>query len=109
MLIENQAVTLQAFGSAAVSQIVNTPVATLVLPAASKYKVWGSIRHTLADGCKMVTPTAIQFCSGPNDTAAFGPIIVDVNTAPTNVAIQLAVATGASDTASATIYAQRMT
>jgi hypothetical protein len=99
-----QNTTLTAYGTQGNSIAQNTVVATLPLTA-GRWKLWGMGRHTLADGLKIVTPVALILCSGPNDTAAFGSIVVDVSTA-TNFVIQLNVATGASDTASATMYAE---
>lgn len=106
--IENTTPTLQAFGNAGNNIAANTVVATLALTSAGTYKVWGSIRHSLIDGLKLVTPVAMILSSAANDTAAFGPIVVSVPTIPMSIVIQLNTATGAADTASATVFAQRM-
>jgi hypothetical protein len=109
MEIENPTPTIQANGSAGINTVVNTPVVTLALPTAGVYKVWGMVRHTLIDGLKITSPAsaAIGLTSAANDTATFGPMFVMTPT-PGNFVIQLATATGAADTASATVFAQRL-
>lgn len=99
--------TLSIYGAAGNNVTVNTAVATLPVPVPGRYKVWGMVRHTLADGCKLTSPVAQIITSGPNDTAMFGPFLVDINTAG-NIIIALNTATGASDTASCTIYAEKL-
>lgn len=101
-----QNTTSSAYGTQGNSQAQNAVVATLALTP-GRWRLWGMGRHTVADGLKIVTPVALVLCSGPNDTAAFGPIVVDI-AATANFVIQLNVATGASDTASATIYAENI-
>jgi hypothetical protein len=107
--VENTNPTAQIFGSAPINTVINTVVATLPITVPGTYKVWGVIRHTLIDGLKIVAPTALamQLTSAANDTAAFGPMVASFPTAGA-VTIQLATATGAADTASAFIVAQRM-
>jgi hypothetical protein len=105
--VENTNPTLQVFGSAPINTVVNTVVATLAITAPGTYKVWGVLRHTLIDGLKLSAPIAQQLCSAANDTAAFGPIVFSF-TAAGSITIQLATATGAADTASAFIVAQKM-
>jgi hypothetical protein len=100
--------SLTVFGTQGNSQAQNSVVATLAVPAPGRYKIWGMGRHTLADGLKITSPISLILCSGPNDTAAWGPILVDVFAANLNITIQLNVATGASDTAAANIYAELM-
>jgi hypothetical protein len=85
----------------------NTTVASLAVPSGGRYRVWGMARHTLADGLKFTTPIAMIICSGPNDTAMFGPFVVDMAAAG-NIVIQLNTATGAADTAAANIYAEKI-
>jgi hypothetical protein len=108
MPYENNTPTLQAFGNAGNNIAANTVVATLALPAPGTYKIWGMARHGLIDGLKLVTPVALILCSAANDTASFGPLIVSVSTIPTSIVIQLNTATGAAETASAVVFAQRM-
>jgi hypothetical protein len=99
-----QNTTLFAFGAAGNSLAQNTVVATLAVTP-GRYRIWGNTRHTLADGLKLTIPVALILAAGPNDTAIFGPLVVDV-TAALNITVALNVATGASDTASATLYAE---
>lgn len=98
--------TLFAYGTAGNNQAQNTSVASLALVIPGRFRIWGMARHTLADGVKITSPIALVLTSGPNDTAAFGPIVVDVSAAGAFFTLQLNVATGASDTASATIFAE---
>jgi len=101
--------SIQIYGAAGNNIAANTAVATLALPTAGRYRVWGMLRHTLADGLKITAPAAVAtiLTSGPNDSAVFGPLVVDM-VAPGNFIIALNTATGAADTASATIYAENI-
>lgn len=102
-----QDTTTFIFGALGNSQAQNAVVANIALPGGGRYRIWGMGRHSIADGLKIVAPIAMILCSGPNDTAAFGPFVVDVN-AQANLTVQLNVATGASDTASCNIYAEKI-
>jgi len=102
-----QDTNLFVYGTVGNNITANTAVATLAVPSGGRYKVWGMGRHTLADGLKFTVPIAMIICSGPNDTAAFGPIVVDM-VAAGNIIIALNTATGAADTASANIYAEKL-
>jgi hypothetical protein len=102
-----QDTTLTAYGNAGNSLAQNTVVATLAIPSGGRYRISGMGRHTLADGLKITSPITLILTSGPNDTAAWGPIVVDMAAAG-NIVIQLNVATGASDTAAANIYAEKI-
>jgi hypothetical protein len=104
---EGRTATLQASGVIGNSIAANTTVVTIPTPGTGKFKIWGVVRHTLVDGVKMTSPVAMVLPSAPATAATYGPIIVDLSV---NTAITLALntATGASDTASASIFAQRM-
>jgi hypothetical protein len=103
-----QDTTLFASGTIGNSQAQNTSVASIALVTPGRFRLWGMTRHTLADGLKITSPVAITLAGGPNDTVVFGPIVVDVNTVGAFFTVQLNVATGASDTAAATIYAEKI-
>jgi len=45
---------------------------------------------------------------GPNDTVNFGPFVVDIILTTTGINLNLNVATGASDTACAIVYAEKI-
>lgn len=100
-------------GTAPISQAVGVDVAVITDPGKGKWRIWGSVRHTLADGCRLaVGPVAgptILFTipSGPNADASFGPIVYDINNSTDDIIVELAVATGGADTACAVVYAQR--
>lgn len=99
--------TLSVFGAQGNSVAQNTAVATLPITTPGRYRIWGLFRHTLADGLKFTSPIALSLTSGPNDTVVFGPLVVDF-VAAGNIIVALATATGASDTASATIFAEKI-
>lgn len=98
--------TVQAFGNAGNNITANTTVATIANPGVGRFRIYGSVRHALIDGLKLTSPIALVLCSAANDTAVWGPIIVDIPVANTPITIALNTATGASDTASAIIYAE---
>lgn len=99
-----------ASGSAGNSQAQNVVVASIATPGKGRWKIWGTARHSLIDGCKLVvgSTTVVTISAGAAGAEAFGPVVYDIINTTDNIAIQLATATGASDTASATIYAQRL-
>lgn len=100
--------TLIGQGVAGNNISANTLVALINAPGPGRYKIWGHCRHTLADGLKLTSPIAIVFSGGPNDTVNFGPFILDINNTTAGINVNLNVATGAADTASAVIYAERL-
>lgn len=102
-----QDTTLFIAGVVGNSQAQNTQVATLALSSPGRYRIWGTGRHTLADGLKIVAPISLVIAGGPNDTISFGPIVVDINAASA-FTVQLNTATGASDTAGVTLYAEKI-
>lgn len=96
-------VTLVGVGTAANNIAINTNVAAILNVPIGRYKVWGHVRHTLADGLKLNGLTGlgtIIIPSGANLAANFGPFTIDVLTVQ-NAFLSLALATGAADTASA--------
>lgn len=101
-------VTLQAGAVVGNSQAQNTVVANIAAPGPGRYKIWGHSRHSLVDGNKISSPITLILAGGPNDTVVFGPFVVDITSAATTITVQLNTATGASDTAAATIYAQKI-
>lgn len=103
--------TLQDYGSAGNNQGQGTDVCVITAPPAGRYKVWGHCRHTLADGFRLLkgSTTIIEISSGANAAQNFGPVVIDLLTGNTdNLILELFTATGASDTASGTLYAQRI-
>jgi|SRR5882724_7706675 len=103
-----QDTSLSVYGTAGNNQAQNFAVATIAIPTPGRYRIWGMARHTLADGLKLTGPINLVLTSGPNDTAAFGPVVIDVNNAPINLVMQLNTATGAADTASCNMYAEKI-
>jgi hypothetical protein len=104
-------ITKQSTGIIGNNIAVSTTICQITDPTAGRYRIWGRVRHTLEDGCKLIigaTPIFVRICQQAAVVAEFGPIIVDINNNTDDITLQLAVATGAADTASATIYAQRI-
>lgn len=106
-----QSQTLIASGSAPINTVVSTLVALINAPGPGRYRIWGTCRHSLADGLKLTSPmlTPLVISGGAGDTINIGPIIIDITNNTSGINIALNVATGASDTASATLYAERIT
>lgn len=93
------------------NQIVGTLLTFITDPGKGHWRIWGSVRHSLADGCLLridATGLIARIPNAPNGLTNFGPIVVDIFLATSDIAIDLAVATGAADTASAVIYAQKL-
>ncbi|SRR5258708_37688845 len=87
-----------------------TPIATITTPGRGRYKIWGTCRHSLVDGCKILVGsfTLVTVASGASSAQDFGPVVFDITNNTDSIIAQLGTATGAADTASATIYAQRL-
>lgn len=103
--------TLQSGAAIGNSLAVNTIVAQIVDPGIGRWEVSGRVRHTLEDGCKLIIGAANvlpRIPQGPNQSADFGPIVFDITSATADIQIQLATATGATDTASGILIARRL-
>lgn len=105
-----ETITLQGSGVVGNSQPQDTTVALINAPGPGRYKIWGHCRHTLADGVKLNSPIvpAVVISAGAGATAYFGPFIFDIINNTAGISIALNTATGGSDTASGTIYAQKL-
>ena len=100
--------TLIGSGVAGNNVAGNTLVALINAPGPGRYRIWGTARHTLADGLKFTSPIPLVIPGGPNDTVNFGPFVVDIILTTTGINLNLNVATGASDTACAIVYAEKI-
>lgn len=102
--------SVTSFGSGVIgnNQAADVQVAAIINLAPGRYKIWGRARHTLADGIKLTSPVLINFSSGPNESFDFGPIVVDIASSAIGIGLNLRLATGASDTASGNLYAERI-
>jgi hypothetical protein len=102
--------SLYASGSVGNNITANTLVALINAPGPGRYRIWGHARHSLADGLKLTSPnlTPLVLAGGAGDTISFGPVIMDITNTTSGINVNLNVATGASDTASATIYAEKI-
>ncbi len=103
-----QDTTLIGSNTLGASQPVDTLITLINAPGPGRYKVWGSFRHTLADGIKLTSPVAIRFPGTANSVSSFGPFVIDIINNTSGINLALAVATGGSDSASAVIYAEKV-
>lgn len=108
MPLEN--LTKQDHGAVGNNQGVGTDVATIIAPGVGRWRIWGHARHTLADGFRLLIDATIiiEIAQGANQSQTFGPVVVDITNPNHNVNLELLTATGGADTASATIYMQRI-
>ncbi len=93
------------------SQAQGTLLTFISAPGKGRWKVWGTVRHSLADGILLRlqgTGLISRIPNAPNGVTDFGPIIVDIINSTDALALDLAVATGGSDSASGVLYAQRL-
>lgn len=99
-----------ASGVVGISQAQGTDIAVITDPGRGRYKVWGTCRHTLVDGCRVLLGATILFTvsSGAANAQDFGPIVIDILNNTDDIIVELGTATGGADTASATVYAQRL-
>jgi hypothetical protein len=98
-------ITLQASGTVGISQAIGTDIAVITNPGPGRWKVWGT------DGCRLLigaTTLLATISSAATEAAPFGPVIVDVLNATDDFILELSLATGGSDTASGTLYAQKL-
>lgn len=103
--------TLVASGVLGISQAQGTDIAVINNPGPGRYMVWGTARHTLIDGCRLyvaATPIIPNIAAGAGAAVGFGPVVVDVTNSTDDIILELATATGGADSASGTIYAQRI-
>jgi hypothetical protein len=103
-----QDTTLGNYGSVGNNTAINTNVVIINAPGPGRYRIWGTVRHTLADGFKMTSPVAFVFPSTPNTATDIGPFILDITNNTSGIILALNVATGASDTASAALFAEKI-
>lgn len=95
-------------GTAGNNVAVNTALASFVSMPPARYRMWGTCRHSLADGIKItgVPGGTIIIPGGAGDTVTVMPFVFDLNAA-TTINVALNVATGASDTASAAFFMEQ--
>jgi hypothetical protein len=103
-----QRLTRQAFGTAGNSQAIGTNLAVISTPGVGRWRVWGTVRHTLADGVRLIlgSTTLLVITNGATEAVSFGPIIIDITNRQDDLFLELEQATGAADTASANLYAE---
>ncbi len=101
--------TKQAAGTVGNSQAIGTDIAVITDPGPGRYKIWGVCRHTLIDGCRLLigATTIISIIPATANTSApFGPVIIDILNKTDDIILELATATGVSDTATGVVYAE---
>lgn len=105
-----QELVLVGSGVLGASQGVGVFVASIINPGPGRWKIWGTVRHSLADAIRLriasnnIIPRVPQ---NTNEVAPFGPIYFDILNYTDDIILDLATATGVSDSASGIIYAQR--
>jgi hypothetical protein len=84
-------------------------VASIINPGPGRWQVWGKARHSLGDGIRF-RAAAVNFIPRIpgyiNETVDFGPLVIDVANYTDDFILDLATATGPTDTAAGIIYAQ---
>lgn len=102
--------TLQDYGTVGNSQVAGTDICNVFLFTPGRYRIWGTCRHTLADGCRLLIGGSVimEITNEANTSQDFGPIVIDILSASDTITLELFVATGAADTASGNLYAQKV-
>lgn len=103
--------TLCSSGVLGASQAQGVDIAVITNPGAGRYLIWGTVRHSLVDGCRLyagATPLIPNIAAGAGSAVGFGPVIIDIVNNTTSIILELATATGGSDSASGTLYAQKL-
>jgi hypothetical protein len=106
-----QELTKYASGVLGISQATGTDIAVIIDPGKGRYQVWGVVRHTLADGCRLLLGASIIIPfipAGPNLSEKFGPVVLDILNNTDDIILELAAATGGADSASGIVYAQKL-
>lgn len=107
--------THQAFGVLGANQNAGTLLAEITGLKAGRYKIWGTVTHTVAGGVRLVVVNHANFViANASDSATnfatqpFGTIVMDILN-PTNILrLELEQPTGAQGTASGNLYAQKI-
>lgn len=106
-----QELTLVGSGVVGNNQAIGVFVASILDPGKGRWKIWGTCRHTLPDGVRFrvgsnnIVP---RVPSTANEVTDIGPFFVDILTTTDDIVLDLAVATGAADTAAGVLYAHRV-
>ena len=102
--------TKQDHGVVGISQAIGVDVAIISNPGPGRWKIWGNGRHSLADGLRLVVGSTIitEIASAAASSTTFGPVVVDILNSTDDIIVELNLATGGADSASATVYAQRL-
>jgi hypothetical protein len=102
--------TFVASGVLGFSQAAGVDICSIVDPGTGRYRVWGSVRHSLVDGCRLLLNASIicTIPNAPNGVTDFGPIVMDLPNRTDDIILELATATGGADTAAGILYAQEL-
>jgi hypothetical protein len=105
--------TLVATGALGVSQVVATDIVAIV-PGPGRFQVTAQVRHTLADGVRLAVgpvgaPTIIAtYPQAANVGIVTVPIVLEILNKTDSIILELAVATGGADSASAILCVDRL-
>jgi hypothetical protein len=108
----SEELTLSVGSAIGINQAIGVFVASITTPGRGLWRVWGSCRHSLGDGIRLrigATNIINIIPQAPNETVQFGPIVFAISNSANSIILDLVVATGATDTASGVLYAQRIT
>lgn len=104
-------VTQIAAGVLGASQAIGTDLASLNNPGPGRFMITGTVRHSLADGCRLLigSTTVLSVIPAAAGVAKdFGPVVYDIKNTTDDITLELLVATGASDSAAGVLYIQRL-
>ncbi|MFY3741640.1 MAG: hypothetical protein HMLIMOIP_002098 [Candidatus Nitrosomirales archaeon] len=104
---------LTVIGSGVVgnNQGIGVFVASIIDPGKGRWRIWGNCRHTQPDAVRLRIGATVIIARIPSpalDMTSFGPITVDIVNTTDDIILDLATATGAAETSSGIIYAERV-
>lgn len=111
-----QNITFQAFGVLGNNQPIGTSLAVISDLVKGRYRIWGTVTHTVAGGVRLIILNQANFVianaadSATNfATQPFGDIVQDLLQTSNTIRLELEQATGQSGNASGNLYVQRLT
>lgn len=107
---DNQNITFRDAGIIGenIAQFSNVAFITTAPPG--RYRLWGHGRHSLSDGLRIVVGSTVitEIASDGGTVVYFGPVVVDIPDDSINIFVELNKATGAGQSASASLFAQKI-
>lgn len=107
--------TFQSFGVLGNNQAIGTSLASITGLIKGRYKIWGTVTHTIAGGVRLIILNQSNFIianaadgSQSFGTQPFGTIVVDLLQTSNTLRLELEQATGPNGNASGNLYAQKL-